>query len=136
MCIISAFIVTYENPIHQVFFSPLTYLSMYFGHSLHVNKFILFNFIIYFLILIFYNIVISFLYIILAAVSCDYKLQWKEVQWILRYLRGTTSHALCFGGSDTILQGYVDADMAGDKDSRRSTTIKTAGGAPQCMCSL
>ena len=28
---------------------------------------------------------------------------WKEVQWILKYLRGSTSHALCFGGSDTIL---------------------------------
>jgi hypothetical protein len=37
-------------------------------------------------------------------------------------LRGTTTHALCFGGSDTFLQGYVDSDMAGDKDSRRSTT--------------
>ena len=37
-------------------------------------------------------------------------------------MRGTTSHALCFGGSDTILQGYVDADMAGDKDNMRNTT--------------
>ena len=37
-------------------------------------------------------------------------------------MRATTSHALCFGGSDIVLQGYVDADMAGDKDSRRSTT--------------
>ena len=41
--------------------------------------------------------------------------------WILRYLRGTTSHALCFGGSDIVLQGYVDVDMASDKDSGRST---------------
>ena len=41
---------------------------------------------------------------------------------ILRYLRGTTSHALCFGGLDIVLQGYVDADMAGDKDNMRSTT--------------
>ena len=49
------------------------------------------------------------------------KERWKAVQWILGYLRGTTSHALCFGGSDTILQGYVDANMVGDKDSRRST---------------
>ena len=49
------------------------------------------------------------------------KEHWKAVQWILRYLRGTTSHALCFGGSDTILQGYVDANMAGDKDNMRST---------------
>ena len=55
---------------------------------------------------------------------------WKALQWILRYWRGTTFHALCFGGSNTVLQGYVDADMAGDKDSRRSTTgyVFTVGG--------
>ena len=49
---------------------------------------------------------------------------------ILRYLRGTTSHALCFGGSDTVLHGYVDADVAGDKYSRRSTTgyVLAVGG--------
>ena len=50
------------------------------------------------------------------------KEHWKEIHWILRYLRDTTSHALCFGGSYTVLLGYVDADMAGDKDIRRSTT--------------
>ena len=33
------------------------------------------------------------------------KEHWMEVKWILRYLRGTTSHALCFGGSSTVLQG-------------------------------
>ena len=49
------------------------------------------------------------------------KQNWKVVQWILRYLGGTTSHALCFGGLDTILQGYVDANMAGDKYNRRCT---------------
>ena len=49
------------------------------------------------------------------------KEHWEAVKWILRYLRGTTTHALCFGGSDTFLQGYVDSDMAGAKDSRRST---------------
>ena len=26
------------------------------------------------------------------------KEHWVTIQWILRYLRGTTSHALCFGG--------------------------------------
>jgi hypothetical protein len=58
------------------------------------------------------------------------KEHWEAVKWILRYLRGTTTHALCFGGSDTFLQGYVDSDMAGDKDSRRSTTryVFTIGG--------
>ena len=44
--------------------------------------------------------------------------------------RGTTSHALCFGHSNTVLQGYVDADMASDKGGRRRTTryIFTVGG--------
>jgi hypothetical protein len=27
------------------------------------------------------------------------KEHWEEVKWILRYLRGTTTHALCFEGS-------------------------------------
>ena len=44
------------------------------------------------------------------------------VKWILRYLRGTTNQELCFGGSNIALQGYVDADMVGDRDNRRSTT--------------
>jgi hypothetical protein len=58
------------------------------------------------------------------------KEHWEAVNWILKYLRGTTTHALCFGGSDTFLQGYVDSDMASDKGSRRSTTgyVFTIGG--------
>ena len=50
------------------------------------------------------------------------KEHWEAVKWILRYLRGTSTHALCFGGSNIVLQGYVDLDMEGDKDNRRSTT--------------
>jgi hypothetical protein len=49
------------------------------------------------------------------------KEHWEAVKWILRYLRGTATHELCFVGFDTILHGYVDSDMAGDKDSRWST---------------
>jgi hypothetical protein len=43
---------------------------------------------------------------------------------------GTTTHALCFGGSNTFLQGYVDSDIVGDKDNKRSTTgyVFTIGG--------
>ena len=54
----------------------------------------------------------------------------EPIKWILRYLRGTANHALCFGGSETILQGYVDSDMAGDIDSKMSTTgyVFTVGG--------
>jgi hypothetical protein len=32
----------------------------------------------------------------------------KAVKWILKYLRGSTTQTLCFGGSSTVLQGYVD----------------------------
>ena len=55
---------------------------------------------------------------------------WMTIKWILRYLRGTTTDALCFGCSSTVLQGYVDSYMEGDKDSGRSTTgyVFTMGG--------
>ena len=58
------------------------------------------------------------------------KAHWTEVKRILRYLRGITAQALCFGGSNTILQGYVDSDIVCDKDSRRSTIgyVFTMGG--------
>ena len=55
---------------------------------------------------------------------------WEAVKWILRYLRGTSHYSLCFGGSNSCLQGYVDSDMAGDIDGGRSTTgyVFTIGG--------
>jgi hypothetical protein len=55
---------------------------------------------------------------------------WEAVKRILRYFRGTSTHALCFGGSDTVLQGYVDSYIVGDKDSGRSTTryVFSVGG--------
>jgi hypothetical protein len=58
------------------------------------------------------------------------KEHWEAIKWILSYLRGTTTHTLCFGGLDTVLQGYVDSDMEGDKDIKRSTTryVFTIGG--------
>ncbi|RYA84029.1 hypothetical protein DD594_26620, partial [Enterobacter cloacae complex sp. 4DZ1-17B1] len=58
------------------------------------------------------------------------KEHWQAVKWILRYLKGTTTNALYFGGTDIFLEGYADADMAGDKDTRRSTTgyVFTVGG--------
>lgn len=55
---------------------------------------------------------------------------WNAVKWILKYLRGTSSKCLHFGGSTNTVQGYVDSDLVGDIDSRRSTTgyIFTVGG--------
>jgi hypothetical protein len=31
------------------------------------------------------------------------KEHWEVVKWILRYLRGSSTHALCYGGSDIVL---------------------------------
>ena len=55
---------------------------------------------------------------------------WEAVHWILRYLRGTSGMSLCFGRGDPNLQGYVDSDLGGDVDTRRSTTgyVYTFGG--------
>jgi len=55
---------------------------------------------------------------------------WQEMKWILKYLKGTTTKALCFGGSNIVLKGYVDSDMASDINNMRSTTgyVFTKGG--------
>ena len=51
------------------------------------------------------------------------KEHWKAVKWILRYPpRGSSDECLCFGASNPILKGYIDSDMAGDLDNRKSTT--------------
>ena len=60
------------------------------------------------------------------------KEHWQAVKWILRYLRGSSKTCLCFGQSESLLQGYTDTDMAGDIDSRKSTLgylITYFGGA-------
>ena len=50
------------------------------------------------------------------------KENWNVVKWILRYLRGTAKRCLCFGNEDLMLLGYTDTNMAGDMDSRKSTS--------------
>ena len=58
------------------------------------------------------------------------KQNWEVVKWILRYLKGLSDTYLCFTGASLKLQGYVDADFAGDIDSRKSITgfVFTLGG--------
>ncbi|KAG8498213.1 hypothetical protein CXB51_006868 [Gossypium anomalum] len=58
------------------------------------------------------------------------KEHWKAVQWILRYLRGTTDVCLQFGRTEDGVIGYVDVDFARDLDRRRSLTgyVFTIGG--------
>ncbi|GKC04925.1 hypothetical protein Tco_0996535 [Tanacetum coccineum] len=43
---------------------------------------------------------------------------WEAVKRILRYIKGTSGVALCFGESDLIVKGYVDSDYAGDLDGK------------------
>lgn len=59
------------------------------------------------------------------------KEHWMAVKWILRDLSGTADQALCFGGSNISLHGYVDANMVYDRDNMRSTTwhVFTVGGS-------
>ncbi|KAI5409376.1 hypothetical protein KIW84_054978 [Lathyrus oleraceus] len=50
---------------------------------------------------------------------------------VIKYLRGTTSVRLYFGGDKPTLLGYSDFDMDGDIDSIKNTSgymIKFAGG--------
>jgi hypothetical protein len=58
------------------------------------------------------------------------KEHWNAVQWIFRYLRGTSNACLRFGKSTRGLVGYVDSDYACDLDTRRSLTgyVFTIGG--------
>lgn len=58
------------------------------------------------------------------------KQHWEVVKWILRYLRGLTDTCLYFIGASLKLQGYIDADLVGDINSRKSTTgcVFTLGG--------
>jgi hypothetical protein len=60
------------------------------------------------------------------------KEHWEAVKWIFRYLRGSSKSCLSFGRSKPVLEGYTDADMAGDLDGRKSTSrflFTFAGGA-------
>ncbi|KAI3718291.1 hypothetical protein L6452_19155 [Arctium lappa] len=50
------------------------------------------------------------------------KEHWRAIQWIFRYLRGTTDLCLQFGKNYSGVIGYVDSDHANDLDNRRSIT--------------
>ena len=53
------------------------------------------------------------------------------MKWILRYLHGIVDMELCFGGDKPNLVGYSNSDMAGDIDSKKSTSsylINFVGG--------
>lgn len=64
---------------------------------------------------------------------------WNVVKRILRYIKGTSDVALCFGGLDFGARGYVGSDYAGDLDKRKSTTgyvFTVVGGAVSWLSKL
>jgi hypothetical protein len=57
---------------------------------------------------------------------------WNAAKGVLRYVAGTLDVGIVYGSSQAGLQGFCDADYAGDLDTRRSTTgyvFTLAGGA-------
>jgi len=50
------------------------------------------------------------------------KERWNVVKRIIKYIKGTSNVALCFGGSELIFNGYVDSYFVGDLYKRKSTT--------------
>jgi hypothetical protein len=69
------------------------------------------------------------------------KEHWTTIKRVFRYLCGITSYGLCYQrrlGLDRVLDinGFVDADWAGDLDRRRSTSgyvFNLFGGAISWM---
>ena len=63
---------------------------------------------------------------------------WNAVLRVLRYLKGTINYSIQYGTGDTLLQGYCDADYAGDTGDRRSVSGHTflLGGGPVTWSSV
>ena len=56
--------------------------------------------------------------------SASFKTHWSSAMHLLRYLSGTTDYGICFHASDenNFLSAFSDADFAGCRDSRKSTS--------------
>lgn len=50
------------------------------------------------------------------------KEHWETIKWILRYLKGYSKICLCFGGDKLVVEGFIDANIVGDVDFRKSTS--------------
>lgn len=44
---------------------------------------------------------------------------WTTIKWIFRYFRDTSTICLYFGNDKHVLDSYIDADIAGDINSRK-----------------
>jgi hypothetical protein len=62
---------------------------------------------------------------------------WKQLKYVLRYVKGTLDYSLCFNGHNLQLQGYTNADWQGDLDDQKPASgyIFTLAGGPISWCS-
>ncbi|MCO5584158.1 hypothetical protein L7F22_038081 [Adiantum nelumboides] len=65
------------------------------------------------------------------------RLHWNAMKSIMRYLKGTKNKCLCYGKGPLELKGFCDSDMAGDVDTRKSTSgyVFTLVGGAISWCS-
>ena len=62
-------------------------------------------------------------YVVTQFVAQPTHIHWAAVLRILRYLQGSSNHALFLSSSQNLtLYGYSDSDWAGDVNDRRSRT--------------
>ncbi|RVW44196.1 Retrovirus-related Pol polyprotein from transposon TNT 1-94 [Vitis vinifera] len=56
---------------------------------------------------------------------------WIDVHRVLKYLRGTVNHGLCFNGFPSVLEGFSDANWILDSNEMKSTSgyVFTLGGS-------
>lgn len=57
---------------------------------------------------------------------------WTAAKAVLRYMASTLETGITFKQTDSVVEGYCDADYAGDLDTRRSNTgfvFISSGGA-------
>lgn len=64
------------------------------------------------------------------------KEHWNVVKRILRYIKGTSDVALCFGGLEFGVRGYVDSDYAGDLDKKNLLQGKLVIQIADCCSSI
>jgi hypothetical protein len=69
--------------------------------------------------------------ILARYMSCATVEHWRIAKSVLSYLAGTSEHGLKYGTKQKKLEGFCDANHAGDVDTRRSTTgyVFTLAGA-------
>ncbi|XP_062075811.1 secreted RxLR effector protein 161-like [Humulus lupulus] len=61
---------------------------------------------------------------------------WKALKWLLRYLKGTWDYGLVYKREKEKLnlKGFVDADYASRRDTRRSTIAYMFMTNSNCIC--